>query len=51
MNPYRETSPEPECQCATGPLFDAEDDYGENHPVCGPCIDRRTTSPLPPEKP
>lgn len=46
MSPYREASPpEPAaCQCATGPLFDAEDDAGNNYPVCGPCIDRFTTT-------
>lgn len=45
MSPYREASPPVErpCECATGPLFDCEDDYGNNHPVCGPCIDRMAT--------
>jgi hypothetical protein len=42
MSPYREGAPPVvrECECSTGPLFDCEDDTGNNYPVCGPCIDR-----------
>lgn len=43
-DPYRTAPEPPACECATGPLFDAEDDYGVSYPICAPCIERRTVA-------